>query len=76
MFLWLRKANEVARFSKKRLQELLGQPTLNKSGVAREIGITRQQIDFWLSGKRKPALETLPEIARVFDKPMEYFFDY
>lgn len=42
--------------------------------VAEEIGVSRQRLCDWESGRKRIPLSALRAIARIYEKPLEYFF--
>mgnify|MGYP000906027719 CR=1 FL=1 len=41
--------------------------------IAKELGITRQTINSWTSGKRKIPKKYIPILSEKFNVPQEYF---
>jgi DNA-binding XRE family transcriptional regulator len=70
----------MAKFSRKRLMELLSPSNpitkVDKTALALELRVSRQALHDYTTGKRKPSGERVADIARLFDKPMEFFYDF
>lgn len=54
---------------------------IKSSGVSQHqlsklAGISQQQISRWVTGGRKPKLESLMKIAKALNKPLEELIDF
>lgn len=81
------QAKEVERRSTRspsRVDELVGEKVriarvaanLSMEELAREVGVTWQQIQKYEVGANRIGAGRLHEIARVLSKPIEFFFDF
>ena len=43
---------------------------LNQQELGELFGVSRSTINYWLSGKAKPSLESVKNIAKVLDIPL------
>lgn len=48
---------------------------LNQTELAKAIGITKQSLSGWLSSCENPKLENIKKIAKVTNKPLNYFIE-
>lgn len=56
------------------VKQEMGKRGWNESDLAREAGMSRQAINFLLSGRTKsPSVDTIKQIARAFRLPVEEF---
>jgi len=55
-----------------RLKELRKKMGVSQSGLAEELGVTKQTISLWERGPRKPEQETLRKLVQLFDVSEEY----
>ncbi|MDY7021024.1 MAG: helix-turn-helix domain-containing protein [Cyanobacteriota bacterium] len=59
---------------KNRLKELRQRYQWSQSELARQLGVTRQAVNGFESGKFDPSLDMAFKIAHVFDVPIENIF--
>lgn len=62
-------------FSHKKLAEVLADPRINASAVARMAKIDPTSLWLISKGKRIPKINTLAAIAHALDKPTDYFLE-
>lgn len=62
-------------FSARKLAEVLEDPRIRLSGVAKVAKISTATIHAILNETRKPTANTLAAIAYALDKPIEYFYE-
>ena len=61
-------------FNPDRLEALRLAHGLTKDQFAKKIGITRQIVHLWLTGKQQPTVRTVQKIAEAFGLDSAYFF--
>ncbi len=61
---------------KNRLKELRQLHDFSQADIAREIGVSRQAVNGFESGKFDPSLEMAFQIAKLFDVAIEEVFTY
>lgn len=61
--------NDIA----KRIKSALYDADMTQTDLAKELGLSQAQVNYWVVGHRKPTAENLQKIANVLDKPLEYF---
>ena len=58
-----------------KLKKLRTEANITQKGVADELHVTFQTISKWESDINEPDFSTLKAIAKVFQRPIEYFFN-
>ncbi|WP_304269923.1 helix-turn-helix transcriptional regulator [Phascolarctobacterium succinatutens] len=61
---------------KTRIHELRKERKMQQSALAELVGVRRETIGNLENGKYNPSLKLAMDIARVFDKPVEYIFQF
>ena len=61
---------------KTRIHELRKERKMQQSDLAGLVGVRRETIGNLENGKYNPSLKLAMDIARVFDKPVEYVFQF
>jgi putative transcriptional regulator len=61
---------------KNRLKDLRRQHQWSQSELARQLGVSRQAVNGFESGKFDPSLDMAFKIASLFNAPIEYIFIY
>lgn len=61
---------------KTRIHELRKERKMQQSALAELVGVRRETIGNLENGKYNPSLKLAMDIARVFDKPVEYVFQF
>lgn len=61
---------------KTRIHELRKERKMQQSDLAELVGVRRETIGNLENGKYNPSLKLAMDIARVFDKPVEYVFQF
>ena len=64
----------MPKLSYKRYEELRDKAGMTNSEVAREIGTSHAIISYWKNGKRIPKVDKIILIAKLFNKPVDYFY--
>ncbi len=59
----------------KKLKELRIEKGLSQRKFGEILFVCNQTVSFWETGSREPDLDTLLEIARFFDVPVDYLLD-
>jgi transcriptional regulator with XRE-family HTH domain len=54
---------------------LLKAHRVSQADLARKLGVTRQAVGLWISGKNDPTLSALIEISRIFKVSLSVFGD-
>lgn len=62
-------------FSHRKLDELLSDPRIRISGVAKVAGVTVPTVNDIRKGKKKPMFNTVAGIAMALNKPIDYFME-
>jgi transcriptional regulator with XRE-family HTH domain len=58
-----------------RLQEIMGTRGLTQAALAEAVGTSPAAVSQWLSGRKRPTLSNLEEIARVLDVPLSVLLE-
>ena len=61
---------------KTRIHELRKERKMQQSDLAELVSVRRETIGNLENGKYNPSLKLAMDIARVFDKPVEYVFQF
>ena len=61
---------------KTRIHELRKERKMQQRDLAELVGVRRETIGNLENGKYNPSLKLAMDIARVFDKPVEYVFQF
>lgn len=61
---------------KTRIHELRKERKMQQSDLAELVGVRRETIGNLENGKYNPSLKLAMDIARFFDKPVEYIFQF
>lgn len=61
---------------KTRIHELRKERKMQQNDLAELVGVRRETIGNLENGKYNPSLKLAMDIARVFDKPVEYIFQF
>lgn len=61
---------------KTRIHELRKERKMQQSDLAELVDVRRETIGNLENGKYNPSLKLAMDIARVFDKPVEYIFQF
>ena len=61
---------------KTRIHKLRKERKMQQSDLAGLVGVRRETIGNLENGKYNPSLKLAMDIARVFDKPVEYVFQF
>ena len=61
---------------KTRIHELSKERKMQQSDLAELVSVRRETIGNLENGKYNPSLKLSMDIARVFDKPVEYVFQF
>ncbi len=56
----------------KRIAELRHEKHITQTALAMKLNITQNMISFYESGKYQPSIDTLIELAKVFDVSVDY----
>lgn len=59
----------------KRIAELRHEKHITQTALAMKLNITQNMISFYESGKYQPSIDTLIELAKVFDVSVDYLID-
>ena len=59
----------------KKLKIALLESHLNTVSLAKKLGIQPGSVSKWMTGENNPKLSTLKKIAKITEKPINYFFD-
>ena len=65
----------MINFNNSKLKERIKASGLKSSYIAQSLGLHKQTISFYLTGKRKPKKETLKEIAKICRCKLGDFYD-
>ncbi|WP_245891292.1 helix-turn-helix transcriptional regulator [Desmospora activa] len=49
---------------------------ITQTEIAKTLGVTRQQVNWWVTGKRTPRLETAFELADIIGCRVDDLFEY
>ncbi len=63
------------RFRRDAIRELMEREGLNASAFASRASVQRTLIGGWLAGVVTPQVGTLTRLCRVFNVPIDFFFD-
>jgi len=55
-----------------KLKELRENAKLSQAKFAKEIGVSQSTVGMWENGKNKPEYETLLNISKYFNVPLDY----
>ena len=61
---------------KTRIHELRKERKMQQNDLAELVGVRRETIGNLENGKYNPSLKLAMDIAKVFDKPVEYIFQF
>ena len=61
---------------KTKIHELRKEHKIQQSELAELVGVRRETIGNLENGKYNPSLKLAMDIAKVFDKPVEYIFQF
>ena len=56
---------------RKTLARLRVKKGLSQKEVAKELGVTRQAVSGWESGRTQPSVEKLVALSRIFEMPVD-----
>ncbi len=62
-----------SRFNRTRLRDLRTMKGLTTDDFARPIGVTRQTVANWETGKTSPTMQQLEKLCRVYDVDLASF---
>ena len=65
----------MIHFNNSKLKERIKASGLKSNYIAQSLGLHKQTISFYLTGKRKPKKETLKEIAKLCLCKLGDFYD-
>lgn len=63
------------KFSPVKLSALVEADARLSKDIARDAGFSAGSLSHWTRGKRVPGADELAALARVFDVPLDHFFD-
>lgn len=58
---------------KNKLKYALIDADMTQQYIANELHVSKQQVNHWVTGTRRPNKATLEKIAKILGKPLEYF---
>jgi len=64
----------MERFAKN-LETLIKEKGMTQKGFAKNFGVSKNQVHYWIKGKAEPDLEMLTRIARYFEVSTDYLLD-
>lgn len=59
----------------KKIQKARKEANISQVELAKKLNVRQGSISNWERDERKPELQKLQAIARIVNKPMDYFFD-
>ena len=64
-----------SQFRRSAIAELLRSQDISASELARRIGVSRQVVSMYRSGRKTPQLATVLRMSTAFDKPLDFFIE-
>jgi transcriptional regulator with XRE-family HTH domain len=64
----------MIKFEKKKIAVLIFRSGLKSASFARKVGISKQVLSHYLTGKHQPGVAKLCRIANEFDVDINFFF--
>lgn len=59
----------------KKFEEIAIKKNMSQKDVADKLGVSKEMISIWVTGRRNPSLNSIKKIAAVFDVPTNYFIE-
>ena len=59
-----------------KIRQALKEAGLTQQKLADKLGITNPVVNVWVTGKRKPSIDSLKRIAAATNKPYSFFLDF
>ncbi len=64
----------MPKLSYKRYEKLRDEAGMTNTEVAKKIGIPQPIMSSWKTGRRIPKVDKIILIAKLFNKPVDYFY--
>lgn len=62
-------------FFGKKLEELAIKKNLSQKDIANKLGVSKEMISIWVTGRRNPSLNSIKKIANALDVSTNYFIE-
>ena len=62
-------------FFGKKFEKIAIEKNMSQQDVANKLGVSKEMISIWVTGRRNPSLNSIKKIAAVFDVPTDYFIE-